>query len=102
MSISSFEETKRTPHELSSRLQSSTNAGNISIYRKPLDDIAIDDMRTAGRAPSDQRGDAVCVASLKLTLMMTRAPRPWSSHPSLFGYASPDLREKRTPLSSLS
>ena len=101
MSIGSFEGTKRTPHEFSSRLQSSTNAGNISIYRKLLDDIAIDDMRTAGRVPSDKR-DAVCVASLKLTLIMTRAPRPWSSHPSRFGYASPDLREKRTPLSSLS
>jgi hypothetical protein len=65
---------KRTPHELSSYLQSSTNAGNISIYRKLLDDVAIDDMQTAGRVPSDKR-DAVCVG-LELEIDASHNARP--------------------------
>src|SRR5262245_22051793 len=64
---SGFEGVKRAPCELSSPLQSSTNAVNrLHDIGKLLDDVAIDDMRTAGRAPSDKR-DAVCVGLELLT-----------------------------------
>jgi hypothetical protein len=44
------------------------------IYRKLLDDVAIDDMQTAGRVQSDKR-DTVCVG-LELEIDASRNARP--------------------------